>query len=391
MIRSKRMCNRVIQAICIIMLGLFTFVNTVSAFAIDEKYVGNSTAWSDCDYKVIKDKNFNALLKYIIDEDNACTYFYLFYNYPDSINVDENIIYFTVKIKNSKNSYKITANNNEVKFENGEDINKSFTVSHDFSSIDKESGVGHLYFALQFENKEDKILKSELTCELSVSNFDVITLIDNLYIDLTPPTTAATTKPTTAATTKLTTAATTKLTTAATTKAVTVKETTIKTTKVTTIKETSSTSKNSKESDNSSETELSSTTKSQTSVASTKFEPKPLTTVANKSSSNVKYSTSAQIKGDADKFEPVQAATVPQETQQEDTTYLTDEEFFTYSTQNDVTKINVKRKLSRATKICISIATLLITIGLTLVIIGTSVKKTRNNSDNENEQNKIDD
>ena len=367
MIRSKRMCNRVIQAICIIMLGLFTFVNTVSAFAIDEKYVGNSTAWSDCDFKVIKDKNFNALLKYIIDEDNACAYFYLFYNYPDSINVDENKIYFTVKIKNSKNSYKITANNNEVKFENGEDINKSFTVSHDFSSIDKESGVGHLYFALQFENKEDKILKSELTCELSVSNFDVITLIDNLYIDLTPPTTASTTK------------------------AVTVKETTIKTTKVTTIKETSSTSKNSKKSDNSSEIELSSITKSQTSVASTKFEPKPFTTVANKSSSNYKYSTSAHIKADADKFEPVQTATVAQETQQEDTTYLTDEEFFTYSTQDDVTNINVKRKLSRATKICICIATLLITTGLTLVIIGTSVKKARNNSDNENEQNKIDD
>ncbi|MGN1328883.1 MAG: hypothetical protein ACI4V4_04200 [Eubacterium sp.] len=268
------------RMICAFTVGFFVlFSFSSTAFAYDDGYVGDSKYWNDKGEIVdISNSNFNGCLKYVIDEESCCMYFYLSF-YDSLMTESSSDCCLSFNVKNSKNDYLIALGKNGVISDNQSSIEKNFNVYYDFSKVKPKYHGGEIFAAIEFKNSDDKNVENIVSCEYSCGKNNNFYVKDGIVVNMVKTTVITTTEKTTKQTTEKTTKSTTEITTKLTTEKAEASETTsAKTTKATT----STTNK----------------TTSTTTEKTTKFVP----STTNKNSSSVeKTSTQSATKFSAEK------------------------------------------------------------------------------------------
>ncbi len=197
------------KMICAFAVGFFAFISSCSAaFAYDDGYVGNSKYWNDKGEIVnISNDDFDGCLKYIVDEENCCMYFYLSF-YDSLLTESSDSSYLIFKVKNSKNDYVITVGKDGIIADNELNVENNFNVYYDFSKVNPKYHGGEIFVAVEFKNSDDKSSDNTVSCEYSCgknNNFDIKKDIAvNMVQTTVPVTTEKATKTTTEKTTKST-------------------------------------------------------------------------------------------------------------------------------------------------------------------------------------------
>lgn len=207
------------KMICALAVGFFILISSCTvAHAYEENFVGNSKYWKDKGEIVnISNDKFNGCLRYYVDENDGCVYFY--FNFYDLLLTEKNNgVYLSFKVRNSENSYLITLGKSGINNDNKFEIEENFNVYYDFSRVDPKYHGGEAFVALEFKNSDDKKLNNKVSCEYSCTKSNNFVIIEDVSVNMLKATTAKTTKETTQKTTK-----------AATEKATTSKATTQKT------------------------------------------------------------------------------------------------------------------------------------------------------------------
>lgn len=324
------------KMICAAAVGFLVLISCCfNAFAFDKSYMGDDSKWNDADNVInVSDGNFHGCLKYIIDEEDDCAYFFLYFM-DNTLKGSSKKPSLTFDVKNSTNSYHFAVSADESDSDLSSNVTDNFNIYSDFSHLNMNYGVGEMYVAFEFKNSSDKKLENIVSCEYSCGNFDCL-LKKNIVIDLVPATTQKAQAKTTEKTSKQTTVKTT-----------TEKKTTTKTTKTTTKSSTKPTTKKTSKS----------TTKKSTTAKSTKFSP----------SVRKSQSTAASVTSKSSQQTSAAESSVVNETIDagEMLSQITDNSSVLNKTGND----NFSR--STESKVLFAVGILVFVIGTLLVIYGS--------------------
>lgn len=167
------------MSISLLLFAVCLFSFSFNALAFDNEYISNMGKW----YKEGNSANFNngvlsGQIRYVLDENNACAYFYVSYsgckgNYKDkdvSLNFD---------ISNSSNKYSFSVSKSGVK-----NSNKNVYVEYDFENINVDYGNGRLLVGFEMKNKVDRSKFNKITCNFSAGSKNSCTILDGLSFDM---------------------------------------------------------------------------------------------------------------------------------------------------------------------------------------------------------------
>ncbi len=270
------------KAISVLAVGFIVFISSAfSALAFDSNYVGNSGYWNDKGTALnIENGSFSGQLKYIIDEDNGCAYFYLTFYDSSFTASDINNVRLIFTVKNSLNSYTFSVGKSGLEVEKG-NVDDNLDVYYDFSKLKSSNTTQEIFSAFNMKNSQDKKLCSEISCEYTIGQNKNFDLFKSVKMDMLVTTTVKTT------TTKVTT-----------TKTTTTKTTTQKTTTTKAASSSTTTAKSSSSTKFTASTTKKTAEKS-TAQSSTKFTPSAGTTAkSSASSATTKFSASANSASD---------------------------------------------------------------------------------------------
>ena len=152
-------------SLILFVICLFSF--SVNAFAFNNKYITDSGSWYKNGNLInINNDVLSGQLRYVLDENDACAYFYFLYSNCDGDYKDEDVS-LEFKISNSTNKYSFSVSKSGVK--NG---NKNIYINYDFDDVNSEFGNGQLLVGFEMKNNTDSILLVEQLslCDIMMKN-----------------------------------------------------------------------------------------------------------------------------------------------------------------------------------------------------------------------------
>ena len=117
-------------------------------------------------------------LRYILDENDACAYFYFIYSNCDGDYKDKDVS-LEFEISNSTNKYSFSVSKSGVK--NGD---KSIYVDYDFDNVNSEFGNGRLLVGFEMKNKTDRSSLNQITCTFSAGSKNSCVILDDCVFDM---------------------------------------------------------------------------------------------------------------------------------------------------------------------------------------------------------------
>lgn len=164
-------------SLMLFVICLFSF--SVNAFAFNNKYITNSGSWyKNGDLININNDVLSGQLRYILDENDACAYFYFLYSNCDGDYKDEDVS-LEFKISNSTNKYSFSVSKSGVK--NG---NKNIYINYDFNDVNSKFGNGQLLVGFEMKNKTDRSSLNQITCTFSADSKNSCVILDDCVFDM---------------------------------------------------------------------------------------------------------------------------------------------------------------------------------------------------------------
>lgn len=162
----------ILAAVC-----LFSF--SISAFAFDDEYISNVGKWyNEGEVTNLSNKVLSGQLRYVLDKNNACAYFYLAYSGCKG-NYKDKDVSLEFKISNSSNSYAFSVSKSGIK-----NNDKNIYVDCDFENVSAEYGNGRLFVGFEMKNKIDRSLKNKITCTFNAGSQNSCVILDGLNFDM---------------------------------------------------------------------------------------------------------------------------------------------------------------------------------------------------------------
>lgn len=164
-------------SLILFVICLFSF--SVNAFAFNNKYITDSGSWyKNGDLININNDVLSGQLCYILDENDACAYFYFLYSNCDGDYKDEDVS-LEFKISNSTNKYSFSVSKSGVK--NG---NKNIYINYDFDDVNSKFGNGQLLVGFEMKNKTDRSSLNQITCTFSADSKNSCVILDDCVFDM---------------------------------------------------------------------------------------------------------------------------------------------------------------------------------------------------------------
>ena len=155
------------------------FSLSVNAFAFDNKYITSWSNWyKDGDLINVKNDALSGQLRYVLDENDACAYFYFMYSNCDGDYKDKDVS-LDFDISNSSNKYSFSVSKSGVK--NADD---DIYVAYDFENVNSEFGNGRLLVGFEMKNKTDRALLNKITCTFNAGSKISCIILDDCNFDM---------------------------------------------------------------------------------------------------------------------------------------------------------------------------------------------------------------
>lgn len=173
------------KALSLFCFFVIAFVNIFAiagnAYAFDGEYVDKFGKWYDKGTVIDIDCSFvQGQFHYIMDEKNACAYFYFAYtDFLDEYSEDD--IQLEFYVYNSINNYTFSVTNSGI---SDDDILKNLDIHSNFSNINADAHNGRLLVGFELKNKNDKTLTNFISCTFKVSSTKSCNLVDECKLDM---------------------------------------------------------------------------------------------------------------------------------------------------------------------------------------------------------------
>lgn len=164
-------------SLMLFVICLFSF--SVNAFAFNNEYITNLGSWYKYgDLININNDVLSGQLRYVLDENDACAYFYFIYSNCDGDYKDEDVS-LKFEISNSVNKYSFSVSKSGIK--NG---NKDIYIDYDFDNVNSEFGNGRLLVGFEMKNKTDRSSLNEITCTFGADSKNSCVILDDCVFDM---------------------------------------------------------------------------------------------------------------------------------------------------------------------------------------------------------------
>lgn len=155
------------------------FLFSVNAFAFDDEYITSWSNWyKDGDLINVNNDTLSGQLRYVLDENDACAYFYFMYSNCDGDYKDKDVS-LDFDISNSSNKYSFSVSKSGVK--NADD---DIYVAYDFENVNSEFGNGRLLVGFEMKNKTDRALLNKITCTFNAGSKISCIILDDCNFDM---------------------------------------------------------------------------------------------------------------------------------------------------------------------------------------------------------------
>lgn len=166
------------------------------ALALDSNLVKDEyQGWyeEDVSYQYFYDEyGFDGFVKQIIDDENGCYYFFFSFYDERVKKLDNDGIVLTFKVANKVNEYQFSVSSSGI-VNTDKSIISAFDVVYNFDYCHTNGGGGQIFVGFELKNKIDRQQYNYISCELSVGTIEIVTLFENVLLDLyVEPTTAVT-------------------------------------------------------------------------------------------------------------------------------------------------------------------------------------------------------
>lgn len=167
------------MSISLLLFAVCLFSFSFNALAFDNEYISNMGKW----YKEGDSANFNngvlsGQVRYVLDENNACAYFYISYSGCKG-NYKDKDVSLKFDISNSSNKYSFSVSKSGVK-----NSDKNIYVEYDFENINVDYGNGRLLVGFEMKNKADRSKLNKITCNFSAGSKNSCTILEGLSFDM---------------------------------------------------------------------------------------------------------------------------------------------------------------------------------------------------------------
>lgn len=164
-------------SLMLFVICLFSF--SVNAFAFNNEYITNMGSWyKNGDLMNINNDVLSGQLRYILDENDACAYFYFIFSNCDGDYKDKDVS-LEFEISNSANKYSFSVSKSGVK--NGD---KDIYINYDFDNVNSEFGNGRLLVGFEMKNKTDRSSLNQITCTFSAGSKNSCVILDDCVFDM---------------------------------------------------------------------------------------------------------------------------------------------------------------------------------------------------------------
>lgn len=164
-------------SLMLFVICLFSF--SVNAFAFNNEYITNMGSWyKNGDLININNDVLSGQLRYILDENDACAYFYFIFSNCDGDYKDKDVS-LEFEISNSTNKYLFSVSKSGVK--NGD---KDIYINYDFDNVNSEFGNGRLLVGFEMKNKTDRSSLNQITCTFSADSKNSCVILDDCVFDM---------------------------------------------------------------------------------------------------------------------------------------------------------------------------------------------------------------
>lgn len=173
---------------------LLVFMPLFPAYALDSNYViSEYNGWTDIDERIDYEKRsvgFDGFSKRIVDSENGC--FYMYFSFYDTAldGYDDDNIVISFDVWNDINSYHFFVNRNGF-VNTGDDEQNNIRIAYNFDNCSGSRCGGEVLIAFELINNADRERYNHIRCEYARGSVRTAVLFSDSGLDMRTETTSA--------------------------------------------------------------------------------------------------------------------------------------------------------------------------------------------------------